>query len=343
MTEITLTERITLPTGYTSRAATLDDLPALTALENACLKAWGEPDEFTVENLKEDYTLSDFDITQNCHVILAADGSIVGSVTVWMRVNPPVHPWIDWFVHPAQDVTTLGKYLLTWGEQLATTALERCPPQARVAWRAETKYGYTPDELVLQAMGAQPNRHFYRMLIELEQAPPAPVLPPHLRIRPMQYPAELPAVVEARIASFRDHWGFIERPPEVVLQDWREFIAKDEQFDPELHFVVEDTTNGTLAGISLCRWDEWGNTDGYVKTLGVRREYRKLGLGLALLHHTFGVFWERGKRRVALHVDASNPTGALRLYQRAGMHVERHYISYEKELRGGEELANPAE
>jgi ribosomal protein S18 acetylase RimI-like enzyme len=72
----------------------------------------------------------------------------------------------------------------------------------------------------------------------------------------------------------------------------------------------------------------------------VRRTWRKQGLGLALLLHTFGEFYRREKPRVGLGVDAQSLTGALRLYERAGMHSdpERQYVSYEKELRSGVEL-----
>jgi mycothiol synthase len=40
----------------------------------------------------------------------------------------------------------------------------------------------------------------------------------------------------------------------------------------------------------------------------------------------------RGVRSVGLGVDAQNPTGATRLYERAGMHVVFEAIVYEKEL-----------
>lgn len=77
---------------------------------------------------------------------------------------------------------------------------------------------------------------------------------------------------------------------------------------------------------------------GWVDQLGVRRPWRRSGLGLALLHHTFGEFYRRGFTRVALGVDASSLTGATRLYERAGMYVARKYLTLEKELRPGVEL-----
>jgi ribosomal protein S18 acetylase RimI-like enzyme len=63
--------------------------------------------------------------------------------------------------------------------------------------------------------------------------------------------------------------------------------------------------------------------------------WRKRGLGYALLEQSFNAFLQRGISTVALGVDASNPTGATRLYERAGMRVASEIIRYEKELRAG--------
>ncbi len=78
---------------------------------------------------------------------------------------------------------------------------------------------------------------------------------------------------------------------------------------------------------------------GFVNILGVRRPWRKLGLGLAFLHHAFGEFYRRGKRKAGLGVDAENLTGALRLYEKAGMHVHMQFDLFEKELRPGMEIS----
>ena len=78
---------------------------------------------------------------------------------------------------------------------------------------------------------------------------------------------------------------------------------------------------------------------GWVDTLAVLRPWRRKGLGMALLLHSFGEFYRRGRRKVGLGVDSQNLTGAARLYERAGMHVARQYISYQKELRAGKELS----
>ena len=57
-------------------------------------------------------------------------------------------------------------------------------------------------------------------------------------------------------------------------------------FDPSFWFVARES--GEIAGISLCRVHWSGDPEhGYVGALGVRRPWRKHGLGLALLQHSF--------------------------------------------------------
>ena len=55
----------------------------------------------------------------------------------------------------------------------------------------------------------------------------------------------------------------------------------------------------------------------------MRKPWRRRGLGETLLRAAFRELYLRGRRRVGLGVDAENVTGALRLYERVGMHVMR--------------------
>jgi mycothiol synthase len=70
----------------------------------------------------------------------------------------------------------------------------------------------------------------------------------------------------------------------------------------------------------------------------VRRPWRGRGLGEALLRHSFVEFHRRGRRAVALGVDADSLTGATRLYERAGMHVDQVHELYTKVVREGEAI-----
>jgi mycothiol synthase len=105
-----------------------------------------------------------------------------------------------------------------------------------------------------------------------------------------------------------------------------------------LFFIAMD--GDEIAGTNLCRTHFPSDEDqGLVGSISVRRPWRNRGLGLALLRHAFNEFYRRGKRKVGLGVDAQNLTGALRLYETAGMHIEQAFDYYEKELRPGTEIS----
>jgi ribosomal protein S18 acetylase RimI-like enzyme len=115
-------------------------------------------------------------------------------------------------------------------------------------------------------------------------------------------------------------------------------MIENPDFDPSLWFLAMD--GDTIAGISLCYPKVTEDPEkAWVAELGVRRAWRRHGLALALLQHSFGEFYRSGKRRGGLAVDSQNLTGATRLYERAGMRVIRQFDRYEKEIRPGIELS----
>ena len=62
---------------------------------------------------------------------------------------------------------------------------------------------------------------------------------------------------------------------------------------------------------------------GFLKDLAVREAERGRGLGAALVQQGLAEFARRGVAAVELKVDAANPTGAVRLYERLGFVLER--------------------
>jgi len=150
-----------------------------------------------------------------------------------------------------------------------------------------------------------------------------------VELRPYIMGADDEGVFTAEHDSFRDHWGHTP----VSFEVWKHSKLGRENFDPSLWFVA--WYGDEIAGFSQCRYR---SGMGWVGTLGVRRPWRKQGLGLALLYHSFGEFYKRGMMKIGLGVDAQNPTGATRLYQKAGMRVASEYVIYEKELRAGREI-----
>ena len=172
----------------------------------------------------------------------------------------------------------------------------------------------------------------------MDTPPPAPVWPEGISLRTYDPETDLEAVYRVDVEAFRDHFGFIEAPFEEGLRRFKHFMTGHKDFDPSLWFLAMD--GDEIAGICLCRHQAFDNPDvGYINILGVRSPWRKRGIGLALLHHAFDEFYRRGKRKAGLHVDAENLTGALRLYENAGMHVHQAFNVFEKEIRPGREIS----
>lgn len=97
------------------------------------------------------------------------------------------------------------------------------------------------------------------------------------------------------------------------------FYLQSRGFDPTLWAIARD--GAQLAGFSLAYRGRGSDESlGWIGTLGVREPWRRRGLGEALLRTSFRALWEHGFRRAGLGVDAENVTGALRLYERVGMH-----------------------
>jgi mycothiol synthase len=169
--------------------------------------------------------------------------------------------------------------------------------------------------------GFRPFRHSFRMEIDLAGDLPEPSWPEGFTVRPYRKGDER-RVHRAQEESFADTWAFTPSP----FEEWAHYMMGS-GFQPEHWFLVE--ARDDLAAIALCRVPPTEPSIGWVNILGVPPAFRRRGLAIALLQHVFRHFADAGKERVGLGVDAQNPTGAVRLYERAGMHVARRDVRYE--------------
>lgn len=167
-------------------------------------------------------------------------------------------------------------------------------------------------------------RRFYEMAIELREEPSVPELPQGLRVDELR-DGEQRAFFDAVNEAFADHWEWHPRP----FEEWIE-LRRDEHHDEHgpLWFVVRD--GDELAAVT--RNEARAAGEGYVGAIGVRPAWRGQGLAKALLYRTFAEFWRRGATRITLDVDSQNETGAVRVYERVGMHVEACGVAFEKAL-----------
>ena len=230
--------------------------------------------------------------------VLVEDGRVVGYGDIWP------HDGEDLML----DVAAPGYWapFLDWAE---SEARDRGLPCVRAISPAGHELGRVCEE-----RGYRYWRSSFTMEIDLDDAPGEPALPPGFRETAYRDTAH-----DTLIATLNDAFAADVFWHTVEPDDFREFYLRSRGFDPELWTLAWD--GDELAGFALA-YDRHGSDEelGWIGTLGVREAWRRRGLGEALLRRSFAKLAARGLRRAGLGVDAENVTGALRLYERAGMH-----------------------
>jgi len=315
-----------LTPGYTIRHPALADLDAVYAVIVASeIEEFGESQGYAIAELEGDWT--QLDLGRDAWVAISPDGALAGYG--YLEDRRHVRLDVEIYVHPLHYGQGIGTTLVRLAEARAREQAALAPPGTRVVVNNWINARNSDACSLLEREGYTPVRYFFRMEIEVSEEPPAASWPEGISVR-SGADEDLRPFYETSEEAMADHWGHVPRS----YEDWRERRTRS-NFDPSLWFLAMDGEEP--AGAVLC-----SVTDGigWIDGLMVRRPWRRRGLGFALLAHAFRELYGRGMRRMALGVDAESPTGATRLYERAGMRVDQQYATYSKELRPGIELAD---
>lgn len=292
-----------------------DDFDAMLELMNAHqLAAYGEAD-VTADELRTWLTSPSVDVQRDIRV-LEQDERLVGYVDVDPTKTDPPLWWCVVQFAPDADADSTAAELVGWLEERVDAGRLRVWSSA-----TDTRFLATMDRL-----GFALARHSYRMEIDLAEAQ-EPTLPAGLSVRTLA-DGEERRVYDAVIEVWRD----TSDPNDETFEEWSHWVMREGTFDPSLWLLALEGEE--LAGFSICSKDVNDPSAGHVDLLGVRRAWRRRGLGEALLLRSFQAFRDRGWTRGTLGVDASSPTGATRLYERAGMRVYRTTVFLERPVRG---------
>lgn len=271
------------------RPATVDDAEAIAALYDA---TFGGAARVTgVEQIAA--WLRNAAKLENTRVL--EDGGIAGYADLWFEEGCV-----------GADIVSLdhAAELLDWVEGRARDA---GVGKVRTFFPADH-----PIARVVEARGYVYWRSAFTMEIELTAGAPPPQ-PDGITLRTFES-GDGESLRLALNDVFRDGAFFSE----VSEEDFARKFLGAHGFDPSLWLLAED--GDQLVGFAL-GFAEYGSdkTLGWIWNLGVRDGWRRRGLGRALLQNEFALLRQRGLRRVGLGVDAENATGAVGLYERAGM------------------------
>jgi mycothiol synthase len=299
--------------AFNIRPARIDEVDAAADLLNEHSRRLHGVDDQTASDLLQYWESPDVDFQRDVLVAEGPDGSLVGYADLGVQGE---HVWLD--VRGLEPEALRG--LL---EALEARAAEKKPGGGLMGYTSESDQAVRE---LYEQKGYRVIRHGYRMEISLDGGAPDPQWPDGFTVRAMRAGDE-ERVYEAHTTSFADTWMFHQEPFDV----WSHWFLKDTAFDPSLWFLAE--AGDELAGISITREAENEPGLAWVRILGVVPKFRQRGLAQALLRQTFRECASRGMHRVGLGVDAENPTGAVRVYERAGMHVARTNLILEKVQR----------
>lgn len=308
--------RAVLPAGATLRPVEPEvDAAALVELVNADAAHVGNPIRDSIDEMIEELTGSEVDVTRDTLIAVAPDGSAIG----WAfanRVMSPEKPRVFLFgrVHPSLQGQGIGRALLRWSKARAEEILDGHPGGTVQVQNFE---GDARAIRLCESEGARAIRWFAEMVHTFantneETATP---LPAGFRVVPL-------ATVESEKLRllhnhcFADHWG----SSAFTEATWRERIDSysvrmaaseaivDEHGAPVAYQISEEFPQDaeTLGNL---RW---------LATLGVHRDYRGKGLATHLIQRHLSQARRDGFEGSALGVDSDSLTGANALYERLG-------------------------
>lgn len=313
-----------VPEGFEVRAATIDDAQAVAEIFNEVTLAEIGMPWITAEEIRDHLTSPGRDPAL-ADVVLLEDGTPIGYLQFEADAGPASPVLALPFVLPHLWGRGLHAFLLRLAEERVRARARLDPVVLRVSRFADNE----PAERLFSALGFRAVRTFWVMRIELDTPPPAARVPDGMSIRTFE-PGRDDAPVHAALAeAFADHWGMTFPS----FEEWLHLQVEGEgsAFDPSLWFVA--TEGDVVVGAACCRASSPRSDDtATVMELAVRRPWRRRGIALAMLHSAFSELHRRGIARVELNVDAESPTGATRVYERAGMHVALSWENWEKEL-----------
>jgi mycothiol synthase len=286
-------------------------------------------DAITAESLQTEFSEPGFDPQRDMRLWEDADGRLVGFGQMYFPQTGDEPDAFLWFrVHPALADSDLAGQILHWADQHAAE-VER-ERSVKLKLRAFVRKQQADQIALLERHGFRVARYFFRMARPLGEPIPEPVFPAGFTLTHTAGAADAERWVDLFNLSFVDHYNFHPLTPELHAH-W----LQDSAYRPEgdLIAVAPDGTWGAFCFCLINREENElnGRSEGWIRLLGTRRGYRKIGLGRAMLLAGLQRLKAEGVETAVLGVDAENPTGALRLYESVGFYPIREFIGYIKE------------
>lgn len=318
----------------TIRTYNPNDLPAIVAMINANDAIDKIEDGTSIEELRGELGVPGINPEHNVFVAQNADGKLCGYAFLRLVDEPNETSFRTWFVvHPEARPKGLDARLL---ERLYIRAEERLGECKNQVVNFHTFVNQLESEriAVIEQFGMHEIRRFWQMARPLDAPIAEPQFPDGMVTRAYRVREDDEKVHAADNEAFRDHYGHNEHP----LEDWLHYVSQP-FFRPDLTAIAEDAGTGEVAGFCTIVVNTEENKRietlrGWIDIIGVRRPWRKRGLGTAILLKCMRDLRAAGLVQAALGCDSENMTGATRIYERVGFTVAKTRVAFCKPMRG---------
>ena len=303
-----------LQTGMTLRQETAADIPALVALGDQTWSAlYGRTGYVTAELLEMGLNRPERDPERDDPVIFAGDRLVAGAMLqAWPPMTEVVCPIIvDLDLSPADRSAAIDALIVALREAAhahltgADATLERV-----FGLSVPTRDTGLRDHV--RGLGWTLLRTYFELAIDLTDGSfPDVEWPAGMTLRTFGDAAVVEPAIAVMTDAFADHHG--DGPPP---DTWRHMLTADVVL-PDASYLLDDA-DGPVGGLVS---SNLGDGEGYIGPIGVRRRGRGQGAALAMLRRSFHDLAAAGFSTAKLDVDGENTTGALGLYEHAGMSV----------------------
>ncbi|HVM34557.1 MAG TPA: GNAT family N-acetyltransferase [Actinomycetota bacterium] len=296
-----------IDSGLTVRAAREEDFSRLTRFIHLYDTTVGDFSDFTEEDLREFSRMKGFEFATGSWLV-ENGAEIVAFGLAWSHGPGLVCSF--GIVHPGHTGHGLGTICCDRAERRAEELLAPGGGVLRSFVDIKDEAG----RALLTRRGYTVVRRQYTMVRGLPAQEVSPV-PDGVTIRSARED-EGPLLHTLVEETFAGHWAHVPR----TYEEFNAVSLQRADTDPGLWFIAE--AHGEPVGLLIAAID---GSQGWVADLGVLDRWRRRGIGAALLTRAFEEFTKRGATEVGLGVDASNATGAVRLYESVGMSARKVY------------------
>lgn len=337
-----MTDLRAAPGQLTWRPFRPQDAPAVADMLAAAEVVDQTDENVDAEDITEQLVNDLVDLDADTRVVWDGDEVVaMGEVSGQTQVRDVHNVWCGGAVRPTHRRGGIGRRLLAWQLDRGAALHAATHPQAPANVSVDVGAVNPGLHRLVRAESLNPVRSWFDMGRGLDGALPVPQPIRGITLLPYDVGRD-EEVRAAHTVTFRGHFGSTDRTPE----EWRQYFTGSRAFRPELSLlaVVDEpggndapSDNGQIAGYLLSYVYDAdvavnGRREVYLGQLGTLPRYRGRGIGSALLASAFTDWAVAGHEYACLGVDSENGTGALGLYQRAGMSVVKTWVSWARQI-----------